>query len=42
MSSDELNQRWIDMDASGKVYEHTGIVIDMDSDYSPDTMYHLD
>lgn len=42
MSSEELNERWIDMDASGRVYDHTGIVIEMDSDYSPDTMYHLD
>lgn len=42
MSSDELNTRWIDMDGAGNVYDHTGIEINMNSHYSPDTVYHLD
>lgn len=42
MAYDELDKRWIDMDASGKVYDHTGIIVSMDSDYNPYGTYHLD
>lgn len=42
MTSDELDQRWIDMDASGNVYDHTGIIVDMDTGYDPYGTYHLD
>lgn len=42
MASAELDSRWIDMDAHGTVYDHTGIVINADTNYDPDGVYHLD
>ncbi len=42
MTNDELDKRWIDMDASGNVYDHTGIIVNMNTDYNPYGTYHLD
>lgn len=42
LSEKELDERWIDVDASGKVYDHFGIVIKGETVYSPTGAYHLD
>ncbi len=38
----ELNARWIDMDNTGKVYDHYGIEIFSSNAYNPDGAFHLD
>lgn len=42
MEDDELDTRWIDVDANGTVYDHAGIVIDGSSRYDPLGAFHLD
>lgn len=31
MDEEDLENRWIDMDAKGKIYDHYGIAIDEDN-----------
>ena len=38
----ELNTRWIDMDGKGKIYDHYGIEIEVQTDYNPQGVFHLD
>lgn len=39
----ELDERWIDVDANGRIYDHFGIVVNAgDVSYSPSGAYHLD
>ncbi len=42
MNDKELDQRWIDMDGAGKVYDHYGIQIEAASSYNPQGVFHLD
>ena len=41
MAQDDLEERWIDMDAEGTVYRHFGIVIKGTSDYEADGVFYL-
>lgn len=38
----ELDERWIDMDADGRIYNHYGIEISGTGAYNPDGAFHLD
>ena len=43
MSEEELDDRWIDMDTGGNIYNHYGIEInETGQDYNPKGVYHLD
>lgn len=43
MSEDDLNDRWIDMDAKGNIYDHYGIEICEDvKGYDPDGVFYLE
>ena len=43
MSEQDLNNRWIDMDTEGNVYDHYGIEITADgTSYNPDGVFYLE
>ena len=43
MSEKDLDERWIDMDARGKIYDHYGIEIEEDVEiYDPDGIFYLE
>ena len=43
MSEKDLDERWIDMDARGKIYDHYGIEISEDVEaYDPDGVFYLE
>ena len=43
MSEEELDDRWIDMDTGGNIYNHYGIEInETGRDYNSKGVYHLD
>lgn len=43
MSEEDLDSRWIDMDAEGNVYDHYGIEIDEDGNsYNPNGVFYLE
>ena len=43
MSEEELDDRWIDMDTGGDIYNHYGIEInETGQDYNSKGVYHLD
>lgn len=42
MTWDELDGRWVDVDANGNTYNHTGIEVEMETNYNPEGVYHLD
>lgn len=43
MDEDDLDQRWIDMDTNGKVYDHYGIEIAETGDsYNPNGVFYLE
>lgn len=42
MDEDELDERWIDMDGNGGIYDHYGIKIIGSTTYNPNGAYHLD
>ena len=42
MREEELNARWIDMDANGAVYDHYGIQIDGKTEYKSDGVFRLE
>ena len=43
MSEEELDDRWIDMDTGGNIYNHYGIEInETGQDYNSKGVYHLD
>lgn len=42
LDATELDERWIDMDAGGRIYDHYGIEIPNPGAYNPDGAFHLD
>ena len=43
INEDDFNNRWIDMDAAGKVYDHYGIEIEESgSRYAPEGAFYLE
>ena len=43
MNEKDLDNRWIDMDAEGNIYDHYGIEIDTDgTSYNPNGVFYLD
>lgn len=42
LEEDELDARWIDMDGSGRTYDHYGIEVSGDAAYDPDGYFHLE
>ena len=40
--ADELNRRWIDMDGAGAIYDHFGIEITQNTQYSKNGLFYMD
>ena len=40
--ADELDERWIDMDGEGVIYDHFGIEITQDTKFDADGLFHMD